>query len=62
MRAADATGRFLTVVAGNLPGPEEASRAIYGGKREQFEEMIRDRPADIRAHAWRMVRDALRAE
>lgn len=61
-RAAEATGRFLTAMAGNLPGYEEVSRALYGGNREQFEEMIRDWPADIRAHAWRMARDAFRAD
>jgi hypothetical protein len=56
-RAMDAAGRFLTAMAGNLPGYEEASRALYGGNRARFEELIRDWPADIRAQAERMARD-----
>jgi hypothetical protein len=55
----EATGRFLTAMAGNLPGYEEASRALYGRNRERFEELVRDWPKDIRLHAQRLVRAAL---
>ena len=45
-------------MAGNLPGYEEASRALYAANRAQFEELIRDWPRDIRAYIQRRVEDA----
>jgi uncharacterized protein len=48
--AIEAAGRFLTAIAGNFPGYEEAHRALYRRNREQFEEQIHDWPADIRSH------------
>jgi len=55
--AIEAAGRFLSAMAGNLPGYEEASRALYGRRRAQFDELIRDWPRDIRLHAQRLVGD-----
>ena len=60
--SAEATGRFLTAVAGNFAGYEEATRALYAGSRKRFEELIRDWPADIRAHALGLAKNALAAE
>ncbi len=59
--ATDATYRFMTVMAGNLPGYEEALRALYAGRRVRFEHLIREWPADIQAHVQRMARDAFAA-
>ncbi len=56
--AIDATGRFLSAMAGNLPGYEEATRALYGRDAQRFAELVRDWPNDIRLHAERLVRDA----
>jgi hypothetical protein len=56
--AIEAAGRFLTAMAGNLPGYEEACRALYARHRDKFDHQIRDWPADIRLHAQRLVRDA----
>jgi uncharacterized protein len=53
-----AAGRFLSAIAGNLPGYEEASRALYARKRKQFDDLIREWPGDIRRHARRLVRGA----
>jgi hypothetical protein len=53
-----AAGRFLSAIAGNLPGYEEASRALYARKRKQFDDLIREWPGDIRLHAQRLVRGA----
>ncbi len=57
-RLIEAAGRFLSAMAGNLPGYEEATRALYNGNRERFEELIRDWPPDIRRHAQHLVQDA----
>ncbi len=57
-QAIEAAGRFLSAMAGNLPGYEEAGRALYARNRERFEELIKEWPQDIRANALRLVRDA----
>jgi hypothetical protein len=57
-RAMDAAGRFLTAMAGNLPGYEEACRGLYAGERERFEERIREWPGDIRRYAIRLADEA----
>lgn len=49
------TDRFLSVLAGDLPGYEEASRALYAGNRPGFEALIADWPQDIRTHALRFA-------
>lgn len=51
-----AAGRFLSAMAGNLPGYEEASRALYARQRKRFDELTREWPGDIRGHARRLVR------
>ena len=51
--------RFLSAMAGNLPGYEEASRALYARKKRRFDDLIREWPRDIRLHAQRLVRGAL---
>jgi hypothetical protein len=53
--AREAAGRFMWTMAGNLPGFEEASRALYAEDRSQLEELIRDWPRDIREHVLRLV-------
>jgi len=57
-RARDAAGRFLSAMAGNLPGYEEATRALYAGDADRFEHLIRDWPLDIRLHLKRIVERA----
>lgn len=52
-----AVGRFLSAMAGNLPGYEEASRALYARDRKRFTELTREWPKDIRLHAQRQVRN-----
>jgi hypothetical protein len=56
--ATEATGRILSAMAGNLPGYEEASRALYAANRARFEELILDWPGDIRAYMQRRVEEA----
>ncbi len=56
--AIEAAGRFLSAMAGNLPGYEEATRALYARKRKPFDGIVREWPKDIRLHAQRLVRSA----
>jgi len=44
----DRTNRFIAAIAGNLPGFEEATRALYAGSRERFVEETKSWPAGIR--------------
>jgi hypothetical protein len=60
--ATEALGRFLSAMAGNLPGYEEASRALYAGDRALFEDLIGDWPRDIRAYVQRRAGDAFLRE
>ncbi len=46
--------RFLSGIAGDLPGFEEASRALFAGDGDRFRGLIADWPADIRDHALRL--------
>ena len=57
MRAGrDAAYRFLSAIAGDYPGFEEATRALYAGKRAVFAEHLAAWPGDIAAHAMRLAR------
>jgi len=51
MRAAqDATYRFTLALAGNEPGYEEATRALYAGDGARFAELTEGWPVDVRDH------------
>lgn len=56
--AKDATYRFMSVIAGDLPGYEEANRALYAGQHEPFEALIHGWPHDVRVHLQKMAQDA----
>jgi len=60
--AREAAGKFMWAMAGNLPGFEEASRALYAGDHKRLEELIRDWPQDIRKHLGRLVAQSARLE
>jgi hypothetical protein len=47
-QAREAMGRFMSAMAGNLPGYEEACRALYAVDRPAFEARIAEWPGDIR--------------
>lgn len=53
--ARDAVYRFVTAMAGDRPGYEEAIRALYRGDRAGFAALIADWPVDIRSYAARML-------
>jgi hypothetical protein len=50
-RAQEAAYRFLSAMAGNLPGFEEATRAFFAGDRARFDELVGPWPDDVRDHA-----------
>ncbi len=60
--AREAASKFMWAMAGNLPGFEEASRALFAKDRELFEGLIRDWPEDIRRHLTRLVGESMRLE
>lgn len=51
--------RFMMAMAGNLPGYEEAARALYAGQRERFTELTHAWPTDLRDHSRRLAEPAL---
>jgi len=42
---------FMSAIAGDLPGFEEASRALFADDRPRFDEVIAGWPVDVRDHA-----------
>jgi len=58
--AQDAAYRFMTTMAGDAPGFEEALRALFAGKRDRFEERIGAWPAGVREHAKKLAAGAFR--
>ena len=46
----EATYRFMTAIAGALPGFEEATRALFAGERDRFKGLIESWPPDLRTH------------
>jgi hypothetical protein len=53
--AREAAGRFMTVMAGDRAGFEEASRALYAKDRPRFEQLIGKWPRDVREHLRSMA-------
>ena len=59
-RAAQAAAhRFMTAMAGNLAGYEDALRALYAGDRARFETLTTAWPADVRGYTLTLAADAL---
>ncbi len=56
--AQDRTYRFLSSLAGDLPGFEETVRALYAADRTAFDTITARWPTDIAATATRISRDA----
>lgn len=47
--------RFMLALAGDEPGFEEATRALYAGDRERFTALIAEWPDDVREHAFELA-------
>ena len=57
-QAQEAAHRFITVMAGDAPGYEEAARALFAGDGARFDAWTSAWPVDIRAHALRLAAPA----
>jgi uncharacterized protein len=57
--AIEASGRFMSAMAGNLPGYEEATRALYAHDRPRLDSLIAAWPQDVRQYALRFLGDCI---
>lgn len=57
--ALDAAARFMSAMAGNLPGFEEATRALYAKDLARLESLTSKWPRDVRKHMLRLIGDAI---
>jgi len=55
----DAAYRFMSALAGDAPGFEEAARALFAGDAKRFDRCVEGWPADVRDHARTLARVAL---
>lgn len=55
----EAAYHFMSSMAGNLPGFEEATRALYATDRERFAREIAEWPVDVRDYAMTLAWDGL---
>lgn len=53
--ARDAAYHFMSTMAGNLPGFEDAARALFAADRSRFAECIAEWPQDIRDHIVKLA-------
>ena len=51
----EAAYRFTSSMAGDLPGYEEAIRALFAGDRSGFDARVADWPGDLAAHARKLA-------
>jgi hypothetical protein len=58
-RSQDTAYRFMSTMAGNAPGFEEATRALYARDAARFAEHTAAWPRDVREHAQTLGLDAL---
>ena len=58
----EAAYRFMSIMAGNRPGFEEATRALFAGHRDRLDQLIAPWPKDVRHHARKLAADALDAQ
>ena len=57
-RAREAAYRFMTAIAGDLPGFEEAARALFAGDQARFDEFVAPWPKDVRSHLCKLAAQA----
>lgn len=60
-QAQDACCRFMTAMAGDLDGYEEASRALFAADRPRFEALLAGWPDDLRSHLLDLAQTAFPA-
>lgn len=60
-RVQESAYRFMSIMAGNLPGYEEAIRALFANDLDRLKTWIREWPDDLQAHLLRLVEEPLSA-
>lgn len=55
--AREAAYNFMQAIAGDLPGYEEALRALFAGDRPKLESLMAEWPGDLRSYALRRAFD-----
>jgi len=60
--AHERTYRFLSALAGDLAGYEEAIRALFAGDYEAFDSRMATWPSDVRNHAMKLLKKPLTEE
>jgi hypothetical protein len=58
----NAAYRFMSVMAGDRPGFEEAARALFAADQPKFHSLVDAWPKDIAAHIKKLAADALASE
>jgi hypothetical protein len=53
--------KFMSAMAGDEPGFEEATRALFAGDMHRFDALVQHWPPDVRDHARRLATGAFRA-
>ena len=56
--AQESAYRFMSALAGNEPGFEEALRCLFAGNKPRFDSLVDGWPIDVRDHARRLAADA----
>lgn len=54
-QAQERTYNFMTAMGGDLPGFEEAMRALFANKLEHFQELLNPWPEDVRGYALKLL-------
>lgn len=57
-QAQEAAYRFMSALAGNEPGFEEAARALFAGQRDRFDQHTAAWPKDVAEHARKLAAGA----
>jgi hypothetical protein len=60
--AQNAAYRFMSAMAGDRTGFEDAARALFAGDRDTFGKLVAAWPVDIRSHITSLAADALQAK
>jgi uncharacterized protein len=53
-RSQEVAYRFMSAMAGNMPGFEEATRSLFAGNAERFDEFTNEWPQDVREYAHKL--------
>lgn len=57
-RAQESAYRFMSALAGDLPGYEEVARALFADDLPRLQALLREWPADVGEHVLRLARSA----